>query len=70
MNLNNLSHTQKVKFNYILAGRNSKGLLEEYGGIRLGNGVMKMPMGHSIEFEDILKSHRIKYKQTNILEEI
>jgi len=69
-NLKGLSHTQKVKFNYILAGRNQKGIIEFLNGTRLMNGVVKIPIEHSLEFEKILKDNKISYNKKNILEEI
>ena len=68
--LKNLTHTQKVKFNYILAGRNQKGIIELLNGTRLMNGVVKIPIENSLEFERILKDNRISYNKKNILEEL
>jgi len=67
--LENFTHTQKVKFNYVLAGRNKKGLIEEFEGFRLASGVVKIPISKSFEFEEVLKSHSVKYLKKNILEE-
>tara|TARA_Y100000310_G_scaffold332444_1_gene408026 strand:- start:1827 stop:2504 length:678 start_codon:yes stop_codon:yes gene_type:complete len=67
--LKGLSHTQKVKFNYLLAGRTTEGLLKEFKGERLVNGAVKVPLENSVEFEEILKQNRIEYKKRNILEE-
>lgn len=69
-NLKNLSHSQKVKFNYILAGRNQKGVIELLNGTRLMSGVVKIPIEHSLEFENIVKNNKITYNKKNILEEI
>ena len=69
--LKGLTHTQKVKFNYILAGRRtSKGVVKVLKGERLAKGVVKIPIEHSIEFEEILKANHVNYKKKNILEEI
>lgn len=69
-NLKGLSHTQKIKFNYILAGRNQKGVIELLNGTRLTSGVIKIPIEHSLEFEEILKRNKINYNKKNILEEL
>ena len=69
-NLKGMSHTQKVRFNYILAGRNQKGVIELLHGIRLANGVVKIPIEYSLEFEEILKNNKVSYNKKNILEEI
>jgi predicted nucleotidyltransferase len=69
-NLSGLTHTQKVKFNYILAGRNTKGIVERMDGVRLAKGVVKIPINHTLPFEQILKDNKINYKKKNILEEI
>ncbi len=69
--LNGLTHTQKVQFNYILAGRNSlKGMLKNLKGERLANGAIKIPIQNSIEFEEILKANKIEYQKKDILEVI
>jgi len=67
--LKDLTHTQKVKFNYILAGRGTKGIISELEGERLVNGAIKIPIRNSIIFEDILKTNNITYRKKNILEE-
>jgi predicted nucleotidyltransferase len=68
--LKELIHTQKVKFNYILAGRNQKGIIELLNGTRLASGVVKIPIEHSLEFEEVLKNNKVNYNKKNILEEI
>ena len=67
--LKGLTHSQKVKFNYILAGRNIKGVIEELRGKRIVNGAIKIPIENSIIFEDILKKNKINYFKKNIIEE-
>ena len=69
-NLKDLSHIQKVKFNYILAGRNQKGIIKILQGERLASGAVKIPIEHSIEFEEVLKKNKVNYNKRNILEEI
>ena len=69
--LKGLTHSQKVKFNYILAGRNSlKGMLKNLEGERLANGAVKIPIQNSIEFEEVLKANKIEHKKKDILEAI
>ena len=68
-NLAGLNHTQKVKFNYILSGRNQKGIIKILKGERLVSGAVKIPMEYSNEFEEILKNNKINYNKKNILEE-
>jgi predicted nucleotidyltransferase len=67
--LSNLTHTQKVKFNYILAGRNSKGILKELNATRLTNATIKVPIENSLVFEEILKNNNINFSKKNIFEE-
>lgn len=68
--LNKLNHNEKVKFNYILAGRNSKGLIKELNGKRLVKGAIKIPILNSLKFENVLRTNNVNYKKKNILEEI
>lgn len=69
--LEKLPHTKKVTFNYLLAGRGTlKGMIAHCHGERLVSGAVKIPIEKSIEFEDVLKMHKINYKKKNILEEI
>lgn len=66
--LEGLNHAQKVKFNYILAGRNSEGVIKKLNGSRLVSGAIKIPIENSVEFEEVLNSNKIKYKKKDILE--
>lgn len=68
--LKGLSHTQKVKFNYILSGRNQKGVIELFNGKRIASGVIKIPIEHSQEFEEVLRYNKVNYNKKNILEEL
>lgn len=68
--LDSLSHAEKVRFNYILAGRNSSGIIKEFNGERISSGAVKIPINKSEDFESILKSNKVSYKKKNILEEI
>ncbi len=64
-----LSHAQKVKFNYLLAGRTGmKGIITELGGERLASGAIKIPIQKSMEFEEILAQNNIQHKKKDILE--
>jgi predicted nucleotidyltransferase len=67
--LKGLSHTQKVKFNYILSGRNTlQGIIKEFSGERIASGAIKIPTQHTLEFEEILKNNKVNYKKKEILE--
>ncbi len=68
--LRGLTHTQKVKFNYILVGRNQKGVIDSLGGKRLARGVVKIPIEHSLDFEEVLKKNKVNYSRKNVLEEM
>ncbi len=67
--LKGLSHSQKVVFNYTIAGRNTDGLIKSMGGERIASGALKIPMAHSLEFEAFLKKSHVNYTKKNILEE-
>ncbi len=68
--LKSLNHTEKIKFNYILSGRNATGLLEILGGRRLANAAISIPMEKSNEFEKFLKDRKIEYNRLDILQAI
>ena len=68
--LKELTHTEKVKFNYILAGRNTKGMINEVNGQKLVNGAIKVPIENSAIMERILKTNNIQYYKKNLLEEM
>lgn len=69
--LQNKSHTDKVKFNYILSGRNGdKGIIAHLQGTHLAPGVILIPMKHSLEFEDVLNMHHVQFTRKNMLVEI
>jgi hypothetical protein len=67
--LKNKKHSEKVKFNYILAGRNGKGMIERLQGKHVAPGVVEIPIKHSLEFEEVLKLHKIDYEMKKILVE-
>jgi hypothetical protein len=67
--LEGLKHSQKVTFNYVLAGRGKyKGFLQKLKGERLANGAVKIPAAKSLEFEEILQRHKVRFKKKDILE--
>jgi len=69
--LEGLTHTQKVRFNYVLAGRNGmEGMIKRLHGKRLVSGMIKIPIENSMEFEEVLKSNNITYKKKDVLEGI
>ena len=53
--LSGLTHAQKVRFNYILAGRGMTGMLERVKGVRLAGGAIKVPQQAANIFEGILR---------------
>lgn len=65
--LKDKSHTAKVKFNYLLRGRNGPGILEKFGGKHLSPGTVQIPLVKSLEFEEILQENNFQYKKQNIL---
>lgn len=66
--LRKLNHAQKIKFNYVLSGRNQEGIIKKLNGSRLVSGAAKIPIENSIEFEEVLKMHGVDYKKIDILE--
>lgn len=62
-NLNGLSHSEKVMFQYALKGRRGeKGLLKITKSEQLGKGVIKAPLQHSEEFKSFFEKNKINYK--------
>lgn len=68
--LKNKSHTEKIKFNYILRGRNDIGIIKKLQGTHLAPGVIKFPIKSAAEFEEILLQHTISYTKMNVLIQI
>ena len=68
-NLKDKNHNEKVKFNYILSGRNSEGIIKKLSGKHLAPGVVQIPINNSLEFEEVLKKSNINYSKNNILVE-
>lgn len=67
--LQNKSHTEKIKFNYVLRGRNREGIIKKLEGYHKGPGVILIPIKNSVEFEDVLKMHAVEYSKKNVLME-
>ena len=65
--LKNKTHTEKVKFNYVLSGRNDIGMVKLLEGKHLAPGIIQIPTKNSLEFEQILEKHNINYSKKNIL---
>jgi len=66
-NLANLSHTEKIKFNYALNGRKRMGVLQDLRGISLGKGVVQVPIINSLTFEEFLEKWNIQYKSKHAM---
>ncbi|MAF35615.1 hypothetical protein CL622_00675 [archaeon] len=65
--LEDKTHTEKVKFNYVLSGRNDKGMLKHLEAKRLRPGVLQVPIKNTHECEQILRLHKISYNKKEIL---
>lgn len=65
--LRDKSHTEKVKFNYVLSGRQTKGIVALLEGKHVAPGVIQLPIKNALEFEEVLKMHNIKYSRKNAL---
>ena len=61
------SHTEKVKFNYVLRGRNGMGMLEHLHATALAPGVVRVPISSSAQFEEVLRTHHVAYVKENVL---
>jgi len=66
-NLRDKTHNEKVKFNYLLSGRNDQGVVEWLEGEHVSPGVVKIPVKNAAEFEEILKKHNVNFFKYNIL---
>ena len=69
-NLKDKSHTEKVKFNYILSGRGKEGLIELLNGQHIAPGVIEIPIRNSDEFTQFLQQHKIDFKKKNVLKQL
>ncbi len=65
--LRDKSHTEKVKFNYVLSGRKDIGMVNRLEGKHIAPGVIQIPIKSSLEFEEVLKQHDINYSKQNCL---
>ncbi len=66
--LENMTNSEKVKFNYSLNGRRGEiGMMRLKSCERMGSGVLKVPLEHSEEFEEFFEKHRISYKISKTL---
>lgn len=61
------SHTAKVKFNYVLRGRQGKGIIALLGAVRIAPGVIRVTTSRSSEFEDVLRLHEVSYSSLSVL---
>lgn len=66
-NLQDKTHTEKVKFNYILSGRDDIGIVKMLEGKHLAPGIIQIPIKNSLEFEEVLKRHNINCSKKNLL---
>jgi predicted nucleotidyltransferase len=67
--LQGLTHNEKVKFNFSLKGRGTKGVLDSVSGTAVGRGVVSIPVEKADDFEEFLKKWNIIFKKKRILEE-
>lgn len=65
--LKNLSHNEKVKFNYALNGRTTIGVLKRLEGKGIGLAVLLIPIKNKSIFEDFLKKWNVKYEAKEVL---
>jgi len=62
--LEGLSTSKKVRLTYTLKGRKSgEGLVEKYGGVYLGRGVIMVPVEHSDSFREVFDLWNVKYDE-------
>lgn len=66
--LQNLTNSEKVKFNYSLNGRRGEnGLIKLKGCEHLGRGSLKVPIEHSEEFMEFFEKHKVNYRISKAL---
>jgi len=64
--LKELPHNEKMKVIYRLFGKKTtKGIIEEGGGIKLGDGCFTIPIENLRTIIDFLKQHNVKFKILN-----
>ena len=65
--LNNLKKKDKIRFNYLLSGKQgSYGLLRKYNGKLLKPGLIEIPPEFELIFEESIKKFNIKFKVEKI----
>ena len=65
--LKDKTHSQKVQFNYLLRGRDKRGVLEMMEGKFVSPGAVIISPAHSVEFGEILQRNRVQHKKMDIL---
>ncbi len=65
--LKDKTHTEKVRFNYVLSGRNCEGIVKKLEGKHLAPGVVKIPIKNSLEFESVLEMHNVIFTKVPAL---
>jgi len=66
-NLSNLKSSEKVRFIYVLKGRNSEGIIKKFNGEWLADSCFIIPIGKDSEILEILKKWNINYKRKEVL---
>jgi hypothetical protein len=67
-NLEDKTHTEKVKFNYIMSGRTMQGMLKELNAERIISGCVKTPTENAEIMERIFKDNKVDYTRKDILQ--
>ncbi len=65
--LDKFSNSERVRFHYMLKGRNSKGVLEEVKGKIVGGGVILLPVSEEDNFKEVLEDWNVKYRIDRVL---
>lgn len=60
-------HREKVAFNNVLRGRAGKGMIGRLGGERLAPGIVQVPIRSSREFGELLRLHRIPFRERKVM---
>ena len=66
-NLSNLKSSEKVRFVYLLKGRNSEGIIKKFNGEWIADSCFTIPVKKDNEMLEILKKWKINYKRKEIL---
>lgn len=67
-NLEDKTHTEKVKFNYILSGRTTSGVLKELSAKRIISGCITVPIENADILEKIMQDNEITYTRRDVLQ--